>query len=284
MKKHFIFLLTGLFALAALNGTLAGKTIIVDKFGTGPDRYTTIQAAITAASANDTVKIFPGVYNEQVGVSKNIVLQGSGYESTRIIADAAPALSISAGKVMWLAISSSAGNAVNMSGGILTNCVMSNSPRYGIFYTGASPAKVQNCVVVNNAQLEGDQIYAETTGLTVVNTILWTFPSGQDRDDIANSCCSEKIGILYCRTRNAQGTGGINANPQFVSLTELMLAGTSPGVDKGQPELNDPDGTRSDLGYYGGPDAPVSPVVTQLRIFVNPNGTVTVQATAQSSY
>jgi hypothetical protein len=282
MKRHFIALLAGVFAFAALNNNLAGKTIVVDKSGLG--QHTTIQAAVTAALAKDTVKVFPGVYNEQVVVSKDIVLQGSGYEYTRIIADVAPAMSISAGKVMWFAISSTAGNAVNMSGGIVTNCVLSNSPRHGVYYNGSSPAKVQNCVVVNNAQLQGEQIYAETPGLTVVNTIIWTFPSGLDRDRTENSCCGNKIGILYCRTRYAEGTSGISVNPQFVSSTEFMLMGTSPCVDKGQPELNDPDGTRSDMGYYGGPDAPISPVVTELRIFVNPNGTVNVQATAKSTY
>jgi hypothetical protein len=39
------------------------------------------------------------------------------------------------------------------------------------------------------------------------------------------------------------------------------------------------------MGYYGGPDAPIAPVVTELRISINPtNGTVNVQATAQSTY
>jgi hypothetical protein len=285
MKTHFRALLTGLFALAVLNNNLAGKTIIVDKSGLG--QFTTIQAAVTAAQNTDTIKVLPGSYYEQVLISKNIVLQGSGYEYTRIIADVAPAVSIATGKVMWFAISSKAGNAIGMSGGKITNCVLWNSPGYGIYFSGAANATaiVQNCTVVDNNHNENYQIYANTSGLTVENTIVWTFPSGNSSSDRISGYYSNYASVIHCRTNNGNGAGPITSDPKFVSSADLRLAITSPCIDKGSPDQNDPDGTLSDMGYYGGPDAPIAPVVTELRISINPtNGTVNVQATAQSTY
>lgn len=283
MKTYFNAFLTALFFGLVLNKTVAAKTIIVDKSGLG--QHTTIQAGINAAVSGDTVRVFPGVYNEKVSVGKNIVLQGSGYEYTRIVADASPALSLSAGQVMWFAISSNVGVAVNITGGTLTNNVVWNSPAYGILYVGTSVAKVQNCVVVNNAQAGYDsQIFSDTGGeFSVVNTIVWTFPAGHYTDYIGWSPYRD-FGVLYCRTRDGKGTGGIDANPQFLSSTDLRITNTSPCWDTGKPDLLDPDGSRSDMGYYGGPDAPVAPVVTDLRIYINPDGTVNVQAKAQSTY
>jgi len=285
MKTYFNTVFMAFFLSVVLNGKVAGKIIIVDKSGLG--QHTTIQAGINAAVSGDTVKVFPGVYNEKVTVGKGIVLQGSGYEYTRIVADVSPALSLSAGKVMWFAISSNVGNAVDMTGGTLTNCVIWNSPGHGIYYNGSTIAKVQNCVLVNTGQRKGTkiaQIYAEPYGLSVVNTILWTFSSGDFNDAIASGCCEDKVGILYCRTWDGEGTGGTNKNPQFLSSTDFRITNTSPCWDTGKPDIYDPDGSRSDMGYYGGPDAPVAPVVTDLRIYVNPDGTVNVQAKAQSTY
>ncbi|MEM2106339.1 MAG: right-handed parallel beta-helix repeat-containing protein [Candidatus Bathyarchaeia archaeon] len=50
--------------------------------------YTTIQAAITAASAGDTIIVHPGTYDEQVVITKPLTLQG--YGDTTIIQPAGP--------------------------------------------------------------------------------------------------------------------------------------------------------------------------------------------------
>jgi len=51
------------------------------------------------------------------------------------------------------------------------------------------------------------------------------------------------------------GTGSIAANPLFVNTTGFALQASSPCVNTGDPatEFNDKNGTRNDMGIYGGP-------------------------------
>jgi len=65
----------------------------------------------------------------------------------------------------------------------------------------------------------------------------------------------------------AKGGNAVNSNPDFVSWSgddtcndNLHLQGGSPAIDAGDPApaMDDTDGTRNDIGAYGGPDAPVS--------------------------
>ena len=74
MKKAFYFPL--LVLLVLFSQQVSARILIIDKSGLG--QYTTIQAGINAALAGDTVKVDPGVYNEQLNISTNIVVEGSG--------------------------------------------------------------------------------------------------------------------------------------------------------------------------------------------------------------
>ncbi|MBI3872337.1 MAG: right-handed parallel beta-helix repeat-containing protein [candidate division Zixibacteria bacterium] len=53
--------------------------------------------------------------------------------------------------------------------------------------------------------------------------------------------------------------GNVHADPLWDTLTFSPLPG-SPLIDNGSTELTDPDGTRSDIGIYGGPQAFRSPI------------------------
>lgn len=282
MIKYCVNFLAVLVLITVMPFTAMSATIIVDKFGTG--LYKTIQSGINAAATGDTVVVYPGEYTGQVIVNKNILLQGSGYEYTIINVNADPALSMSTGIVRWFSISSQIGNGVSMSGGLLENCILRSSPKKGITYNGTS-AVVQNCVAIDNQCADGgNQIWATSDGLSVINTIVFTCPDGNYSNDWVGGYWVQ-IGVLYCRTYGTQGVGGISDNPQFISCQDdYKLQPTSPCINKGKPDTYDPDGTRSDIGYYGGTNTPVFPVVTNLSVTINPDGTVRVQGTAQSRY
>jgi len=56
------------------------------------------------------------------------------------------------------------------------------------------------------------------------------------------------------------GPGSISADPHFVNAAagDYHLQPSSPCIDTGNPDpaYNDPDGSRNDIGAYGGPNAP----------------------------
>lgn len=242
------------------------KTIIVDKTGLGD--YTEIQDAVDIAGEGDSVKVMPGVYNGQIVIRKNIVLQGSGYETTHIVSHESPTIEMFDSKIMWFSISSNTGTAINMSGGFLTNNVIWNSPGNGVYFKANTV--VQNCVFINLGTAIGASERGTLINCIIIGSDFWggTTPT-----------------YLYCRVDGSSyDIGCIDDDPQFPSETDFMLSATSPCWDTGKPDIYDPDGSRSDMGYYGGPDAPVLPVVSDLRIFLNADGTVNVQATAQSRY
>src|SRR5262249_41947583 len=45
----------------------------------GTDAFNSIQAAVTAATANDIIQVGPGTFNETVSISKTLTLEGAQY-------------------------------------------------------------------------------------------------------------------------------------------------------------------------------------------------------------
>jgi hypothetical protein len=66
---------------------------------------------------------------------------------------------------------------------------------------------------------------------------------------------------LWANTQDAWGPGrieyhegNIHADPMFADTTDFHLQAYSPCIDAGDPNIIDVDGTRSDIGVFGGPD------------------------------
>ena len=73
------------------------------------------------------------------------------------------------------------------------------------------------------------------------------------------------------------GEGNIDADPLFVapSYDHYSLSPGSPCIDTGDPTLTDPDGTRSDMGAYGGPGAkPVNMTLPVTSLSAGPGDTL----------
>ena len=89
---------------------------------------------------------------------------------------------------------------------------------------------------------------------TLINSILWSnFYSPPEIDLISST-----INISYSNIKGGwEGEGNIDLNPLFVdpSNGDYSLQSGSPCIDAGNPssEYNDTDGSRNDMGAYGGP-------------------------------
>ncbi|MDI6766192.1 MAG: right-handed parallel beta-helix repeat-containing protein [Bacteroidota bacterium] len=260
--------------------TVLATTRYVNKHGSIPGSFTTIQAAIDASVDGDTVKVLPETYYEQITLDKNLLLMGSGYETTILTSYVDPTVRMSNGNLKWLTISSFAGNGITLKGGIVKNCVINSCTQKGV-YSDSGTGFVINCVLVNNGS---HGIFVEGGVLNVTNCI--ARPNGACGFE-KNYNTSGQLNLSYsngnsCNTSGNQGV--IDEDPQFQTSTDFHLVEQSPCVDTGNPTLNDPDGSRSDIGYFGGPDTPIYPVVTSLKIIPLPGGGVRIEAVGVANY
>ncbi len=274
MKKLFILLLM----IATGNGAFA-TILIVDINGAG--QFTSIQAAINNAMSGDTIQVWPGVYNEAININKNILLQGSGYESTVITSSNNPTIEQSTGKIKWFLISSLTGNGINLISGQVSNCVIKGCNGCGIYTPTDGTGIICNCITINNGSFGID---AACSATSVINCISRNNANVSYRGGGGYWCSG--MNIMYSNgsvsyTLNNQGV--FDADPLFVSSTNYHISTGSPCYNAGQPSLFDPDGSVSDIGYFGGPDCPIFPVVYEM--IVTPNGSnINVQAKARANY
>jgi len=271
--KH-LSILTVAFILG-MNIVLYGKTL---KVGTG-QTYTTIQSAISdAAATGDTIKVMPGTYSEAITINKNVVIQGSGYETTKIISNSDPTVKMSGGKLMWFSVTSSLGDGIQITAGSVTNCVVVGCTRNGVYF--ANTGSIKNSILFMNAA-SGITGYNTSTGSrsgSAVNCISWLNGSNGFYGMSGVTYCDGSIN--YC----ANSSNVVNSDPMFTSGNDFHIPPTSPCYQTGNPGDLNPDGSQSSIGYFGGSDCPIYPVVTRIKIVPLGNGQVQIQATAQANY
>ena len=271
---------TLILALLLISSHAFATIIIVDQNGGG--NFLSIQSAINAAVSNDTVKVWPGTYFEQITLNKNITLMGSGYENTIITGNFNPTVTMSAGKLQWFMISSSFNNGLKISGGILTNCVINACLGNGVICESGN-ASIMNCIFINNGGY-GINVYGSGF-LSVTNCIArangstgfyFSFTTATTR--VFN--LSYSSGSLYATSGNQ---GCIDQDPIFSSANDFHISEGSPCWNTGNPSLQDPDGSQSDMGYFGGPDCPIYPVV--FEVLIEPSGnTINLKAKGRANY
>lgn len=274
--KTLIFIL----CIFILFSTSYSTVIIVNQNGGG--NYRTIQAAINAAATGDTVKVLPGTYYEQVTINKNIVVMGSGYENTIITGNFSPSVSISNGKIQWFRITSLTGIGIVASGGIIANNVIMSCATAGI-YSNSGSSTVANCIIYDNGS-HGVFSDRYSGGIVVYNCISYNNRgTGFYKDYTYGTLTLSYSNGSTSNTSN--NTGVINQNPLFVSVNNLdfHLSAGSPSIDSGNPTITDPDGSRSDMGYFGGPDCPVFPVVHSM-VMEKEGSNVKIKVKARANY
>ena len=121
-----------------------------------------------------------------------------------------------------------------------------------------SAATIINSTITENKADDGGGIYAHSGSLRMINLIIW-----QNEDDLyfkqlesASRPDHSNIGDGDFRGLN----GNISADPLFADPEngDFHLQPSSPCINSGNPELiyNDHDGSRNDIGAYGGPEGP----------------------------
>lgn len=177
------------------------------------------------------------------------------------------------------------GNTAGVGGGMesqggaptLTNCIfsgnVSTSSGGGLNNMGYSNAKLINCTLsANSAATNGGGILNAwaTASVEVLNCILWNNSDSGGSDESAQiHNVDGTVNVDYTCVKGLSGglggIGNIGDNPMFVDADgaddvigteddDVHLLEDSPCIDAGHPavEYQDVDGSRNDMGAYGG--------------------------------
>jgi PKD repeat protein len=185
--------------------------------------------------------------SDNVVISQNIIANNTSTNLVGGIGAIASAIEISNNVIVnntgtYGALSLKNGSDALIMNNTIANNLSNNASSYLFFLFNAMPTYVNNIVIDN-----GDIFFA---------------PFGMPE-------------ITYsCVTGGFTGTGNIDEDPLFMVPSEgdgaeydglaacWMLGEGSLAIDAGNPDAmyNDPDGSRNDMGAYGGPNALIAPV------------------------
>jgi len=173
--------------LLACAGMATGETWVVDDDGGAGVNYTTIQDAVNASSAGDTIEVRSGTYVENVDVNKRLTLIGDGADVVTVCAEdgsdhvfkvTADYVNISVFTVTGATGAFKAG--VYLYGADHCNISNNNAPnnRYGIYLNSTS----NNTLSSNNAS--GNDVDGIRLSSSNNNTLSSNNASGNDVDGI----------------------------------------------------------------------------------------------------
>jgi large repetitive protein len=141
----------------------------------------------------------------------------------------------------------------------------------GLYLLNSADVVLRNNALLDNdcpgGGHEGDGLYVSNGNHTLVNNVV-AYQADEGVRRTGGGSITSRYNLWFSNGTDATGmslgTGEIlGIDPQFAAWSgngvcddDLWPAVGSPLVDAGDPALTDPDGTRSDIGPYGGPDAP----------------------------
>ena len=153
----------------------------------------------------------------------------------------------------------------------LENMVMTNNTAGddgGAVYVRAGDVNITNVMMDGNDGPDAGAMSVKGSTVTVTNTILSDNSGGpalyvEDTEDgpgsitVRYSNLNGNSSVVSGLDDPRGSDGNIDENPRYDSSAgDFSLTSSSPCVDAGDPDLRDPDGSRSDMGAYGGPGAP----------------------------
>ena len=260
-----------------------------------PTHYDTIQEAIDAANAGDTVVVLAGTYqiNSPIIIDKNITLRSYRGPQETVIETVAVmnyAIFIESGltretRLEGFTIESTAyGIFIDNASPIISNNILYGSGvADGISAWGSYGAPEQPQALIRNNIISGfgTGIYNPWSLPEVINTTITANLIGVNcftpsfviknsiiYDNLYGSIVVEDPLITYSDIEGGfAGIGNIDSDPLFVDWAnrDYRLRPSSPCRDAGDPDpqYNDPNGSRNDMGAYGGPNAyVVEPLIT----------------------
>ena len=182
-RRLNIFLIVSLIAASCFLISLTDSLAATLEVGTGKP-YSTIQSAITASIAGDTVLVYDGIYNEALTINKTITVKSqNGSVSTIIQGNRG-------GSPSQVAFGTGAGSSAELDGFTIKNG--GNFKGGGISLLSCSPT-IKNCIVTNCVSVYGGGIYCNSASPSIVNCI------------IAGNLCAYGGGI-YCENTSKPKT------------------------------------------------------------------------------
>jgi len=141
---------------------------------------------------------------------------------------------------------------------------------WGIIATGESHLIAENNIVTRNGNC-GMAIWSEESSGRIVNNIvtknghrkewvcpcvgLWSIGTANGWVISFNDVWGNVAGDFQGPILPGQMHGRLSADPQFADSLDFHLMPSSSCIDAGDSVLTDPNGSRSDMGIFGGPQA-----------------------------
>jgi len=231
--------------------------------------YSSIFDAYIQATHNDIIYVGKGRYDEEIKIEKRISLIGAGPQNsfiTRTINVRMKDVTI-----LGFTISSSNGDGINVYlpcdiRGVCTikNCIITSCTGSGIEtgYACGAQTLIQNNVIIYNNQYGIDN--GDSRPTIYKNIILYNKKIAiKNIDSQINNASFNNVYKNSMENESLDyyelSLGDISADPLFIDVDSgnFALQDSSPCKDSGLQGFlyNDPDGTRNDMGAYGGTDS-----------------------------
>jgi len=150
-------------------------------------------------------------------------------------------------------------NGINLSGAhpkIVNNIF--TGPNLSCVWTGQTESNIRNNLMINvsiGAQIAHS--WGDFSNNMIVHTSRWGFwnAAGHGQLIVPDYNLFWNVEELFGGSPFGWGEHNIDDQEPIFIIGSYRLQEGSPGIDQGRPDLLDPDGSRSDIGVYGGPYA-----------------------------